>query len=1084
MHRKKLLHSIFILVLFTQCSTKKEKISSTLFDLVDIDKTNIDFKNNVKENLYFNFLNYTYIYNGGGVAVGDINNDGLEDVLFTSNQESNKLYLNQGDFEFKDITQKSGVADEDGWTTGAAMVDINNDGWLDIYICKSGSLNNPAKRRNKLYINQKNNQFKESAKLYGLDHFGFSTQAYFFDFDTDGDLDMYLVNHRKDFRIREGKEPYNSDQFFRNDGANFINITEEAGLTNKGWGLSASIGDFNNDNLLDIYVANDFLDPDFLYINQGDGTFKDEALKHFNHISNNSMGSDFADINNDLLPDLMVLDMMAEDHIRGKENMATMSIANFHRLVSKGHHYQYMSNVLQLNNGNGTFSEIGQLAGISKTDWSWAPLIADFDNDGFNDVFVTNGIQHDLSNQDFRNQMRTNIRNRKKVSLDEATEMIPSDTLSNYIFKNNKDLTFKNVTKKWGFDKKINSNGSAYADLDNDGDLDLIINNQAEKASVYRNNASQNFIAFTLQGSSKNKFGIGTTIKVFSEGLQQFKQHFVSRGFQSSVSNKLNFGLGSSTKIDSVLVDWNTGQSQKLVNPKINTTIKIDFKNAVKNESTKTFKIKLFEVVNPFEIGIKYQQKENNFDDFKIQLLLPQKQSEKSSPLAIGDINNDGLDDFFVGNSKGEKASMYRQTNTGSFIDTNKKLFTNDAVFEDTDAQFLDIDKDGDLDLYVTSGGYEVENDSELLQDRIYINNGKGAFKKGNLPIMLSNTKGIVYSDFDADGDVDIFVGSNVKHAQYPLSDKPYFLENKKGKFINVIDEKFDDISNLKMINDAVFSDFDNDGDNDLIVVGEWMSIAFYENKNSKFYRKKIDAITNINGWFQTITASDLDKDGYVDYIIGNWGKNNKFHPTEKRPLHIYADYFDDNISYDIALSKVSKTGDLLPVRGKECSTQQTPFLANKVKTFKEFASLTMPEIYGREKLEKSTHFMAHSFASIILKNNGNGEFTIQEMPSKAQFSPTLGIEIADINNDGYLDIFGVGNVYESEVETIRYDASKGYILLGNKSGNYQVLQDNSYFNNNEAKEIKKIIIKGVLHFIILNKNNKLTLLKASNTKI
>ena len=1077
---------VFVFILCIQCSKKEEKKSKSLFSIVNAEKTNIHFKNSVKENLYFNFLNYSYIYNGGGVAVGDINNDGLEDVYFTSNQESNKLYLNNGNLEFKDITVKANVSDEIGWTTGVTMIDINNDGWLDIYVCKSGSLKSHLNRKNKLFINQKNNTFIESATKYGLDHYGFSTQAYFFDFDNDDDLDMYLVNHRQDFRnninidqrIQETKEDYNSDQLFRNDGNSFTNITKEAGVLNKAWGLSASIGDFNNDNLPDIFVANDFLEPDFLYINQGNGTFTDEALTHFNHISSNSMGSDFADINNDLKPDLIVLDMMAEDHIRGKENMATMSISNFHQLVNIGYHHQYMSNMLQLNKGNGTYSEIGQLAGIAKTDWSWAPLIADFNNDGFNDVFVTNGIEHDLSNQDFRNQMRNNIRNRKKVSLDQAINMMPSHKLSNYIFKNKKDLTFENVSKKWGLNAKINSNGAVYADLDNDGDLDLIVNNQEEKASIYRNNSNKNFITFSLKGNSKNKLGVGAIITVFSDGLQQSKQQYLSRGFQSSVSNKLHFGLGENTIIDSVLIDWKNGKFQKLTHIKVNQSIEINYKNAIKNRNTSPSKVSMFEEVNPKEIGIIYQQKENNFDDFNLQLLLPQKQSEISSPLVIGDVNNDGLDDFFVGNSRNESGALYVQKKDGKFVETNQRLFNSEKKFEDTDAEFIDIDNDNDLDLYIASGGYEVKTNSKLLQDRIYLNNGKGQFKKGVLPTILTNSKGITFADFDNDGDIDIFVGSRVKYGQYPLSDKPYFLENKNGKYTNVIDEKFDNISNLKMINDAIFSDFDNDGDQDLIVVGEWMPITFYENKDNKFYLKEIEGISNTNGWFQTITASDLDKDGNVDYIIGNWGKNNKFHPTKEKPLHIYADFFDDNISFDIALSKVSKTGDLLPIRGKECSTQQTPFLSKKVKTFKEFAASTMPEIYGLDKLEKATHYRAHNFASIILKNNGNRQFEVQELPNEAQFSPILSVEIADVNNDDYFDIFGAGNVNEAEVETIKYDASKGHVLLGNKTGNYQFLNDNSYFTNKEAKAIKKIVIKDVLHFIILNKNDKLTILK------
>ena len=1071
----RLIPLFIIILLFTKCFLKQDEVSATLFNLVDNNKTNIHFKNTVTENQQFNFLNYTYIYNGGGVAVGDINNDGLVDVFFTSNQESNKLYLNKGDFEFKDITKKSKIADKTGWTTGVSMIDINNDGWLDIYVCKSGVLNNPVKRRNKLFINQKNNTFKERAKEYGLDHFGFSTQAYFFDFDNDGDLDMYLVNHRKDFRIRQGIEPASSDQLFKNDNGTFKNVTKQAGIANKGWGLSASIGDFNNDNLLDIYVANDFYDPDFLYINQGNGTFKDNVLTTFNHISTNSMGSDFADLNNDLLPDLVTLDMMAEDHIRSKENMATMSISNFRNQVKKGAHYQYMSNMLQLNNGNGTYSEIGQLAGIAKTDWSWAPLIADFDNDGFNDLFITNGIQHDLSNQDFRNKMKST---RKKTSLSDAIKEVPSDTLSNYIFKNNKDLTFKNVTKNWGLSKKINSNGAAYADIDNDGDLDLIINNQGAEASIYKNNSTKNYINFSLKGPTKNKSGIGATITVFSDELQQTKQHFVSRGFQSSISNKLHFGLGNKTHIDSILIDWKNGKSQKIVNATLNTTIEIEYKNGQEKKHKTIKKEGLFIDIDPSKIGIHYQQKENVFDDFKLQLLLPQKQSEVSNSFAVGDINNDGLDDFFVGNAKGERASLYIQNKDGNFTETNTKLFNLEKEYEDTDAQFIDIDNDNDLDLFVSSGGYEVEENSILLKDRIYINNGKGVFKRSTFKSSLTNSKGIAFADFDNDNDIDIFVGSRVKHGKYPLSDKPYLLENKGGKYSNVTDEILDDISNLKMINDAIFSDFDNDGDEDLIIVGEWMPITFYENKDNTFYLKNIEGISNLNGWFQTITAADLDQDGNIDYIIGNWGKNNKFHPTKDKPLHIYADFFDDNTSFDIALSKVSKTGNLVPVRGKECSTQQTPFLGKKVKTFKEFAAATMPEIYGSEKLENATHYLGHNFASFILKNNGDGTFKIQKLPIRAQFSPTLSYEVVDVNKDGYLDIIGVGNINDSEVETIRYDASKGYILLGDKTGNFTFLNDESYYNNKEAKAIKKITINDVLHFIILNKNSKLTLLK------
>lgn len=1081
----------FFLTFFYSCNKSSTKPTSNeiemLFSLVDNSKTNIHFKNKVTESLYFNFINYSYIYNGAGIAVGDINNDGLEDLYFTSNQESNKLYLNKGNFEFEDITKKSNTADAKGWSTGVTMIDINNDGYLDIYVCKSGSLKSHELRKNKLFINQKDNTFKEQAAEYGLDHFGFSVQAYFFDFDKDNDLDMYLVNHREDFqnntvidpRIQQNKQPYNSDQLFRNDGNRFSNITVEAGIANKSWGLSASIGDFNNDNLPDIYVANDFLEPDFLYINKGDGTFKDEILIHFKHITYNSMGSDFADINNDLKPDLIVLDMMAEDHIRGKENMATMSTGNFWTMVNAGYHHQYMSNMLQLNNGDGTYSEIGQLAGIAKTDWSWAPLIADFDNDGFNDLFVTNGIEHDLSNQDFRNQMKSNIQNRKKVTLEEAIKMMPSSKLSNYIFRNNKNLTFSNTTKDWGLNTKVNSNGAVYADLDNDGDLDLVVNNQADEAQIYQNNISNNFSAFKLKGPSNNISGIGTKVEVFSEGLQQSKELFMSRGFQSSVSNKLNFGLGENTIIDSVSVIWADGSMQLITEVEINETTVLNYENALSKDHKTTSVNSLFEEVNPLDLEINYKQKENLFNDFDLQLLLPQKQSEMSSPLEVADVNNDGLDDFFVGNAKGEKASLFIQKKDGLFINSNISLFEKDKIYEDTDAEFLDVDNDNDLDLYVTSGGYEIKENSSLLQDRLYLNDGDGNFKKANnLPKITSNSTGISKADFDQDGDLDLFIGSRVIHGKYPLSDTPYLLENRNGVFVDVTAEKVKDLSEVLMVNDAVFTDFDNDGDADLIVVGEWMPIVLFENVNGQFVKKEIPELMNINGWFQSISETDIDNDGFNDYIIGNWGLNNKFHPTINKPLHVYADYLDGNKTFDVVLSKVSKTGDLLPVRGKECSSQQVPKLNEKISTFKEFSSLTLPDIYGESALNNASHLQAHRFASFILKNKQNGQFEIQELPIQAQFSPTLSTEIMDINNDGYNDIFGVGNIYEAEVETIRYDASKGYVLLGDEFGSFTFLNDVSYFNNNEAKAIKTIQINKETHFIILNKNSKLKMLK------
>ena len=1058
---------------------------NTVFTSIPQSHSKIDFKNTVEENLYFNFLNFSYIYNGGGVAVGDINNDGLEDIYFTSNQNSNKLYLNKGNFVFEDITESARVEDDKGWSTGVTMVDINNDGWLDIYVCKSGSLDNRKARQNKLYINQKNNKFKEEALKYGLKEYSFSTQAHFLDYDKDGDLDMFLVNHRADFRnnvfITDPKlQPRltkdDIDRLFRNDNGTFIDVTKSSGVAKKAWGLSASIGDFNNDSWPDIYVANDFLEPDFLYINNKNGTFTDEVLTRFKHIPANSMGSDFADINNDLLPDLIVLDMMAADRKRGKENMATMSTAKFNRLVNRGYHHQYMSNMLQLNNGNKTFSEIGQFSGIAKTDWSWAPLIADFNNDGFNDVFITNGIENDLSNQDFRNSMRKNIKNRKKVSLEEAIGMIPSTKLANYMFTNNADYTFKDVSVDFGFDAKINSNGAAYADFDNDGDLDLVLNNQSDKASIYRNNTEANYITIRLEGPKHNIKGIGAKVEVYANNTQQLKVLYTSRGYQSSVSSHLNFGLGASKMVDSLKVIWNDNKTQTLRKIEANKRLTLSYSKAKKEAVVVKKEASLFDSISASSIGINYKHKSVNFDDYNLQLLLPQKQSTIDNALTVADVNNDGLDDIFIGNTMGFPAELYIQNSLGTFVKTNQELFEKDKAYNDNNALFFDADNDNDLDLYVASGNYSQPEKSALLQDRLYINDGKGDFSKGKLPKMLSVTKAIATSDFDNDGDFDLFIGGRLVSGKYPNAPTSYLLENRKGNFIDVTSKRAKELQSIGLVNDAKFSDYDNDGDTDLILAGEWMPISFFNNNKGVF--TKVDLPTNTKtGWFQTIKAIDYDADGDDDYFVGNFGKNNKFHPSEKTPLHIYANNFDDNNSYDIALSKESE-GDLFPIRGKECSSQQTPFLNEKIETFREFANSNIIDVYGKENIESALHLETSSFSSYFIQNNGNGNLEFIALPNRAQFGPTLDFEFLDLNKDGVLEVLGVGGIYDSEVETIRYDASQGYILTYNNSNKTSIYKDLISLSNKEVKAIERISIKGKLHLLLMHPNAELSILK------
>jgi len=1079
---------IFLIVfLFIRCDnqfTKKTSDAETLFTLVSSEQTQINFANIVKQDTVFNCVRYMYALNGGGVAIGDINNDGLQDIYFSSNQESNKLYLNKGNFEFEDITQSANVADEIGWTTGVSMIDINNDGWIDIYVCKSASLESKEWRKNKLYINQKDGTFKEDARAFGLDNDGFSIQSYFFDYDKDGDLDMYLVNHRVDFQNtlrleaneNQKKHPETSDHLFRNDGNNFVDVSVEAKIINKAWGLSASIGDYNNDGWPDIYVANDYIMPDFLYINNQDGTFSNQINSRFKHISYNSMGSDFADINNDFLPDLMVVEMSAEDHIRSKENMPSMNTEGFERIINAGYNHPYMANVLQLNNGNGSFSDIGQLLGVSKTDWSWAPLIADFDNDGFKDVFITNGIDRNFSNQDYIRKVKSNIDNNIHMTVLDVVNMMPSEKLSNYSYKNNGDLSFSNATKSWGLDEKVNSNGVAYADLDNDGDLDLIVNNMSAKASVYQNNSVGNFINIKLSGSDKNINAIGSKVKVFTSNLQQYQELYTVRGYQSSVTNILNFGLGEESDIKKIEVIWDNGLISTLENVKANQTVELKIKDAVNGTPTPKQLNKNFTKLNPESLGIQFIHKENDFNDFSKQVLLPQKLSQQGPSLSVADVNKDGLEDFYVGGAKGQPGKLFLQNKLGKFEQSVQNHFETDKEFEDIRSVFFDANNDGFLDLYVTSGGYELPENSPLLQDRLYLNDKKGNFiRSTGLPKMLSNTKAVRAFDFDMDGDLDIFVGGHCIPGKYPLVSQSYILRNDKGIFKDVTSTVAPEFAKIGIINDFIFSDYDNDGLKDLIVVGEWMPISVLKNTKKQFKTANLSEFKNTEGWWNSVAEVDIDNDGDLDYFFGNLGGNNKFHPSVDKPLHIYGNNFDQNETYDMVLSKLYN-GNLVPVRGKECSTQQNSFVSKKMPTYKSFALSNMNDIYGDKALKESYHKQVFQFKSAYAINNGKGSFTFKELPNTAQTGPTMSFAFEDINNDGFKDVIGIGAIHEAEVETIRYDSNIGYILLGNSKGNLTPYKDINFYNDANAKQMKIMKIKGKKHLIIGNNNSSLNI--------
>lgn len=1066
--------------------------SQPIFKQISDAHSKIKFQNNIEETNQFNYYLFMHLYMGAGVATADFNNDGLPDIYFTSNRGENKLYLNKGDLQFEDITNNANVSGEGGFYTGVTTVDINNDGWLDIYVCRSGPENDRI-QKNLLYINNQDLTFTESSMSYGLSEYkNHSIQSNFFDYDNDGDLDVYIVNTPVNFKLAneiiDTEKIYNdptvklyggADKLYRNNGdLTFSDVSDEAGIkSDLFFGLTVSVSDFNNDGWKDIFVTNDFAGPDFLYMNNGDGTFTNKAKAFFQHTSNYSMGADIADVNNDGYQDIFALDMLPQDYKRSKVSMSMMPREVMYKMVKAGYHWQYMHNVMQINNGvfdndKPHFRDLSYFAGIESTDWSWSCLLADFDLDGFNDIHVTNGILRDVTNMDARITEKNYVKSLKEknetnvgdAELKKVRALYPSVKLKNYLFKNNGNLTFGNISSTENVGLSSFSNGSAYADFDNDGDLDLVCNNINDKAFLFENLSAKkgaHYLKVSFKGQPNNGFGYGTKVSIFKGNTLQTKELQVTRGYFSASEPVIHFGLGKSSVIDKLEVTWPDGNQQILYNIRGDKKLILNYKNA-KLPVLKQVKIKpYFEKANDL-LSDSYSHVDFSYDDFKDQLLLPHKLSSKGPCISVGDINNDGLDDFFIGGATLFSGAVYLQEESGRFVLTNQPDLDLDNKSEDTAALFFDANNDGYKDLYVVSGSYEKDENSEDLYDRLYVNNGKGVFKKADhsLPKIKNYGSCIVSLDFDKDGDLDVFVGGDVKKGKYPYPASSYLLENSNGQFKQISNDLH--IKNLGVVTGVVSSDFDEDGDEDLLVVGEWMPITFLENNDGTFINKTNQfGFSNTSGWWNVIEKVDIDNDGDLDYIAGNLGLNYKFHASIEKPFHVYGSDFDKAGSVDIVLAK-DINDVLFPIRGKMCSSEQMPFIKNKFPTFTSFAEANLIDIYGASSLEKALHLTAKEFRSSIIRNNGKGKFTIEPLPSEAQYSVVNGIAYDDFNGDGFIDIILAGNKYEAEVETSRADAGTGVLLIGNKQGKFKAVQswESGFFVPGNVKTIKTIKTK------------------------
>jgi hypothetical protein len=1089
------------LLLFAGCNTEQDKENAIateptkaaapkLFDSLPDTETGITFSNTLTETPTLNVLEFEYFYNGGGVAVGDFNNDGLQDIFFAGNMEPSKLYLNKGNLKFEDITEQSGINTSGRWASGVAIADINNDGFQDIYVCVTGKAAS-EQRRNLLYINNKDNTFTEAAESYGLADDSYSTHAAFFDYDKDGDLDLYLLNHtleeknpnllRPQLRNGSGK---NTDKLYRNNGNNaFTDVSKEAGILVEGHGLGVAISDINQDGWPDVYVSNDYLSNDILYINNKNGTFTDKAADYFKHQSQSAMGNDVADFNNDGLVDIITVDMLPEDNLRSKLMFAGMNYDRFAAEIQNGYTPQYMRNTLQLNNGNGSFSEIGQLAGVQSTDWSWSPLLADFDNDGYKDLHITNGFPKDITNRDFimyrmqglNSNVPMDVLNKQLM---EVISQLPSAKKPNYIYRNKGDYTFSNQTSAWGLDVPSFSNGAAYADLDGDGDLDLVTNNINGKAFIYKNNAEKqvrnNYLRIKLQGNKANAAGYGAKVRLIQQGKEQFQEYSPYRGFMSTVEPFLHFGLGQDSAITAVQVTWPDGKVQRLENVKGNQVLTLHYKDAATAKQLKKASTpQLFQSANAMH-KIDYTHIEEPYIDFKVQPLLPHKYTQNGPGIAVGDVNGDGLDDFYVGGAFRYPGRVFLQSKNGTFTST---AITNQTKYEeDMGSLFFDADGDGDLDLYIVSGGNEFPANSPYYQDKLYRNDGKGNFTLDAqaLPSTTSSGSFVTAADVDGDGDLDLFVGGRMSPQQYPAPAESYILLNEGGKFRNATAQVCPALQKLGMLTAAIWTDFDNDRAVDLIVTGEGTPITFFRNVNGKL--QNVTAATglpNTSGWWNSITGGDFDNDGDIDYIAGNLGLNTKLKASDTEPVTVYAADYDGNGSMDPILAHYVM-GKNVPVRPRDDIFDQMVSMRRRFTSYDSYARASVTEVLSPAELNQSYILKSVNMHSSYIENLGNGKFSIKALPMEAQFAPVFGITVNDYDGDGNPDALLSGNSQAPEVISGAYDAFTGLYLKGNGKGDFQpaTLQQSGFVVDGDAKGMAELTLYSGKSLILIANNN------------